>query len=135
MVIGVERGGNAAALAVLLLEGGHADPAKAVGKANESLAEYQRIGEWFVWPEADFPRTSTLKPLLPRIRQVVANQAKSNPVSPGDTGEIAAMIRQITGRTSGGSNSATSLEADLGLSSLDRVELMGASSRSAIRLT
>ena len=28
-----------------------------VARVNESLAEYQRMRSWFLWPEADFPRT------------------------------------------------------------------------------
>ncbi|MBS1841634.1 MAG: AMP-binding protein [Acidobacteria bacterium] len=41
--------------------------AHAVAQANRLLAEYQRIRRWVVWPEADFPRTSTGKPRLAEI--------------------------------------------------------------------
>ncbi len=43
------------------------DCAYAVAHGNKFLADYQRIHHWVVWPEADFPRTSTGKPRLPAI--------------------------------------------------------------------
>ena len=62
MVIGVAREGNAEPCAVLILGEGVRDAKEVVRRANESLAEYQHIRRWFVWPEQDFPRTSTQKP-------------------------------------------------------------------------
>jgi len=41
--------------------------AYAVTHANQFLAEYQRIWRWVIWPEADFPRTSTGKAKLAAI--------------------------------------------------------------------
>ena len=65
------RDKNAEACAVLLLRDGAGDPAPVVRHANELLAEHQRVREWLVWPEEDFPRTSTQKPRTNEIRQVV----------------------------------------------------------------
>jgi len=111
---------------VLLMDGAGSNPESAVQNANRSLAEYQQIRNWFVWPDADFPRTPTLKPLLPRIREVAS--AKIGVASPSEDGDsaLAALITKITGRpVSAGSRNA-GLEADLKLTSLDRVELMSA---------
>ena len=61
VVVGLERGGNAEPCAVLILSerSSHGtDPAAVQGivdRANESLAEYQRMRTWFVWPDGDFP--------------------------------------------------------------------------------
>ena len=41
--------------------------AYAVTHSNQFLAEYQRIHSWVIWPDADFPRTSTGKPRLTAI--------------------------------------------------------------------
>ncbi len=49
-----------------------------VGAANSRLAEYQQIRRWQIWPEPDFPRTSTGKILK---REIVLNPA---PVSEGE---------------------------------------------------
>ena len=126
VVIGLERDGNAEPCAVLLMDGAGSNPESAVQNANGSLAEYQQIRQWFPWPDADFPRTPTLKPLLSPIREFV--NAKIGAASPSDDGEsvLASLITKITGRpvASGSRNSA--LEADLKLTSLDRVELMSA---------
>ena len=40
---------------------------EAIENANASLAEYQRVHQWLVWPEPDFPRTPTGKPRLSLI--------------------------------------------------------------------
>jgi len=126
VVIGLEHDGNAEPCAVLLMDGAGSNPESAVQNANGSLAEYQQIRNWFAWPDADFPRTPTLKPLLPRIREVV--NAKIGVASSSQDGDsaIAALITKITGRpVSPGSRNA-GLEADLKLTSLDRIELMSA---------
>jgi long-chain acyl-CoA synthetase len=127
VVIGLERDGNAEPCAVLLMNGGaDSNPESAVQNANRSLAEYQHIRNWFAWPDADFPRTPTLKPLLPRIREVVNSKIGVTATSDDGDSAVAAMITKIIGRpvTSGSRNAG--LEADLKLTSLDRVELMSA---------
>src|SRR5438309_207907 len=61
VVVGVERGGNAEPCAVVILRG-DAGPDEVVRRANQSLAEYQRMRMWLEWPQEDFPRTSTQEP-------------------------------------------------------------------------
>jgi long-chain acyl-CoA synthetase len=126
VVIGIERDGNAEPCAVVLPDGSHADPAIVIENANRSLVEYQKIRRWFRWPDPDFPRTPTQKPLLPRIREVVcANLVEPHSARDGDSA-LATLITQITGRPVATSSRSASLEADLQMSSLDRVELMSA---------
>jgi len=126
VVIGLERNGNAEPCAVLLLNDPGANPASTIESANRSLAEYQRIRQWFLWPELDFPRTLTQKPILPRIREVVTKAKAGGQEGGGDGGSVAALIQQITGHQVQRGSKDTLLEADLQLSSLDRVELMSA---------
>src|SRR5258708_35431700 len=65
VVIPIERGGNSEPYAILLLNNADRSAARAaIDSANASLAEYQRIRTWLVWPEFDFPRTPTGKPRL-----------------------------------------------------------------------
>src|ERR1700691_4331953 len=126
-VIGIEREGNAEPCAVLLLQDPqHANQASLIENANRSLAEYQKIRRWFLWPDPDFPRTPTLKPLLPRIREVV-NAKLASAATPQDNGSsLAALIAQITGRPVAFDSRNAALDADLHMTSLDRVELMSA---------
>jgi len=124
VVIGMEQDGNAEPYAVLLLDGEGTDGEAVVKNANRTLAEYQRIHDWFVWPEADFPRTSTQKPLLSRIREVANAKMSNAPAKVHAGNALSDLISQITGRPIGSSATSTSLENDLQMTSLDRVELM-----------
>jgi long-chain acyl-CoA synthetase len=135
VVVGLERGGNSEPCAVLLLrdERKVKQPRHAAGivaRVNESLAEYQRMRSWFLWPEADFPRTSTGKPKLPEIRAAVEAQwgmGNGDAGWPATNGGIAEIISHIHGdRCAAAAGSGTTLQNDLRLSSLDRVELLGA---------
>jgi long-chain acyl-CoA synthetase len=133
VVVGLERGGNAEPCGVLLLndEKRVKQPRHAAGivaRVNESLAEYQRMRSWFLWPEADFPRTSTGKPKLAEIRaSVEAQWGNGNGAGnwPATTGGIGELIARVKGGGNGVDSNAN-LDSDLRLSSLDRVELLGA---------
>lgn len=131
VVVGIERDGNAEPCAAVLLRGTASakDAERAIQHANAALADYQKIQGWFVWPDTDFPRTSTQKPILTVIRARVqaewsgASGNASAVVPRGDS--LAAMISKITNRPLPESGDLN-LERDLQLSSLDRVELMSA---------
>jgi long-chain acyl-CoA synthetase len=128
VVLGLERHGNAEACAVFVMDGAASNPDSevAVQNANRSLAEYQQIRHWLVWPDPDFPRTPTLKPLFSRIREVA--NAKIGVASPSQDGDsaLSALITKITGRPVASGSGNAGLEEDLKLTSLDRVELMSA---------
>ncbi|MGA7568527.1 MAG: AMP-binding protein, partial [Terriglobales bacterium] len=131
VVVGLERGGNAEPCAVLILSerSSHGtDPAAVQGivdRANESLAEYQRMRTWFVWPDGDFPRSATQKPRRNVIRDAVeaALRGQSPPTASGPLSEL---LTRITGRPTHALTPDANLESGLGLTSLERVELMGA---------
>jgi len=130
-VVGVERDGNAEPCAVLILRD-HGNAESVVQHANESLAEYQRMRLWVEWPEDDFPRTNTQKPR----RNVITDKATALLHVPADAhgdssprvvgGPLAELISRVARRPVTGLKNDASLDSDLGLSSLDRVELMGA---------
>jgi long-chain acyl-CoA synthetase len=126
VVVGLERGGNAEPCAVLILRDFPSrDGARPVSRANETLAEFQRMRTWFVWPEEDFPRSSTQKPRRNVIRDAVEaalrGQAPTNAASP-----LAELLTRITGRAAQTLMPDANLESGLGLSSLERVELLSA---------
>ncbi len=74
--VAAAAGGNAEAFAVLLMRDPSADAAAnaatAVARANQSLAEFQHVRRWMVWPDADFPRTATGKPRISAILERLA---------------------------------------------------------------
>ena len=125
VVIGLERGGNAEPCAVVILRDRNADAAAVVARANEALAEYQRMRSWFVWPEEDFPRTSTGKPrrnvIGDAVKAGLSGQAVASAASP-----LAELLTRIAGRPPQNLAPEANLESGLGLSSLERVELLGA---------
>jgi len=137
VVMGLERGGNAEPSAVLVLrdavnqEKSSQAAGAAVARANETLAEHQRMRRWLVWPEADFPRTSTGKPKSAVIRAAVEELLGPNAglerAAPAGGG-LAELIGRLRGAQEGGAavSSDAALEADLNLTSLDRVELLDA---------
>jgi long-chain acyl-CoA synthetase len=127
-VVAIERNGNAEPCAVVILHSG-ADPKAVVERANQSLADYQRIRMWIEWPEQDFPRTSTQKPRKNLIHEYAAARLQLNgaqALASADNSPLISLIASVSRRSVVGLNANSSLDADLGLSSLDRVELLSA---------
>jgi long-chain acyl-CoA synthetase len=126
IVIALPRDGNAEPCAVVVLRDHDADLEPVVRRANETLAEYQRMRNWLTWPDEDFPRTSTQKPRSNVIQQVVQSSLGNKPADRTSSSPLTELITRITRRSVEQSGQESNLETDLNLSSLDRVELMGA---------
>src|SRR3954453_16084808 len=126
VVVGVEREGNAEPCAVIILRN-HGDVKSVVQRANESLADYQRMRMWMEWPRQDFPRTSTQKPRRNVIAEALraSVNAGEKPLS-GDGNPLADLISRISGRSVPELRPDATLDSYLGLNSLNRVELMSA---------
>jgi long-chain acyl-CoA synthetase len=118
-VVGVAYGGEERVHAVLLLEPG-TDTDAVVRAANSRLQDHQRIRAASVWSGTPLPRTEgTRKLKRAAIRDWV--QSGERPVTSGRNDSIESLIARFAhGRDISG---ATTLE-ELGLSSLERVELM-----------
>jgi long-chain acyl-CoA synthetase len=138
-VIPFERSGNAEPCAALLMKDAERTTARAaIESANSSLAEYQRIRMWIVWPELDFPRTSTGKPRLSVIAARAAQILDGRKVSDPDGGgadfsplsssrsALGQLLERFSISRGGGSRADSHLKQELNLSSLDRVELLSA---------
>jgi Long-chain acyl-CoA synthetases (AMP-forming) len=120
VVVPLESGGNAEPCAVLIGKGQTAqdEVRSAVAAANESLAEYQQVRNWRIWPEPDFPRTPTGKPQLAVIAARVAESAREGGLRAGPKPGTAADRDAWLDASNSGWASPSSL------SSLDRVELL-----------
>jgi long-chain acyl-CoA synthetase len=138
VVVGVEGRRGAEPVAVLLLDRG-ADAEAVVRGANQRLGDYQQVRRWFVWPGADFPRTTTTKKVRKRdiLETVVKAGGSNGPLDqrtalaessprPGGVGELAETVARLSGEPPGGLDAAANLTTDLKLDSLGRVELLGA---------
>jgi long-chain acyl-CoA synthetase len=132
-VIGIDTAQGPEPLAVLLLKEENADAALVIKRANESLNQYQQIRRWSIWPEEDFPRTTTQKirkPLvLEKIRQ--RSEVRDQRSVDGDgkrapSSFILNTIERVSGEAPGLVDQSANLEMDLKLDSLGRIELLSA---------
>lgn len=127
VVVGVDRDGNAEPCAVLLLR----DSAEAlhageiVERANARLAPFQRMRHWMVWPESDFPRTATQKPVLGAIKNAAEDRFGQKPADTGRGHARSDALRDLLSRFGGKISSGGAAEK-LQLSSIERVELLSA---------
>ncbi len=130
VVIGLPQNGNAEPCGVLILRDGDNDPEPVVRRANQSLAEFQRMRAWFVWPEEDFPRTSTQKPrrnlILESVLTQFSKEADQTSSQASGLSPLAELIAKVSRRSTAGLSGNANLENNLNLSSLDKVELLGA---------
>ena len=120
------------ALAILIPRDEHADLIAAVQRANESLAEFQHIRHWVVWPGSDFPRTTgTRKVIKGQVAEAVKTML-SDKESASANGQNALaplslpVISRIAGPHAARMDPSASLSDDLKLDSLGRVELLSA---------
>lgn len=118
--------GRSEACAVLLFRKKDQVPEPVMERANESLAEFQRIRRFLVWPGEDFPRTSTQKPQIGTIQEFVNNRFKSAAGQEASGEILSDLITRITGRNVGGISRESNLATDLNLSSIERVEFLSA---------
>ncbi len=107
---------------VLVLDGG-VDSDAVVRTANARLESHQKIRRALVWPQAQLPRTEgTGKLKRAAIRDWVQTGAVPATAVPA-ADQLASLVAKYTGRED---LSPTTTLDELGLSSLERVELMAA---------
>jgi long-chain acyl-CoA synthetase len=105
--------------AVLRLDPG-VDPETVIRNANAQLADHQRIRSFSVWKDGPLPRTEGTKKLK---RAAIKQWADSGapPAASGSADQLQSLISKFAGARQ--LDGSTSIEG-LGLSSLERVELM-----------
>ena len=122
-------GGAGPQPAAALLTNPDSDAEAAIASANAALADYQQIRRWLLWPDADFPRTSTGK-VRRRDVQAGALLAFRSSSSTGDnaTGDdtLLAILRTLPASRMEHATDASRLSEDLALDSLSLVELQSA---------
>jgi long-chain acyl-CoA synthetase len=120
-VVGVPIGSEERVHAVLILDPG-TDADAVVRQANAQLDDHQKIRRALVWPEPELPRTEgTQKLKRAAIRDWVTSGGAAPRLVQHGTDALAALVAKYAGREN--LSPQTTLE-ELGLSSLDRVELM-----------
>lgn len=129
-VVGKETEQGSQVHAVLILADPEASPDSLIQKANAGLEPHQRIRSWSLWSESDFPRTpSTGKVKRNQVAKAV-NQSSGDQPEPQalDSGlsPLQGILSKFTSMDPEEIKDEHNLSQDLGLSSLDRVELLTA---------
>ena len=120
-VVGVPIGSEERVHAVLVLDPG-VDADAVVREANAQLQDAQKIRRAVAWPERELPRTEgTRKLKRGAIRDWVKSGTTASPAVQAGTDRLASLLAKYAGQAR--ISPQTTLE-ELGLSSLDRVELM-----------
>jgi long-chain acyl-CoA synthetase len=123
VVLGLQSRGNAEACAVLVMANPSEDAARAIAAANAKLGAHQRIRQFVVWPDADFPRTSTQKPR----QDLITSYALAHLAGQSSDGRQSAVMAAIAALgKSKPTDGSERLGDDLNLSSIDRVDLLTA---------
>jgi long-chain acyl-CoA synthetase len=125
--------GGTEPVAVVLLSGDESQLPQAVQNANQELATFQQIRRVLIWPEPQFPYTSTGKLLRRKVTAWVCRNvmdqsgAHSNSHGPGSQGKgtdlLLDFIAEVTGERASGNDDTLRLTEDLHLDSLGRVQL------------
>ncbi|MBM3232354.1 AMP-binding protein [Candidatus Pacearchaeota archaeon] len=123
-VIGMERENKGEEIhAVLLLEReiGKAEVEKIINEANKKLDASQKIQNYTVWHDKDFPRTTTMKIKKFAIKEAVQKKSEiEQPTIVKKEDKIYNILSHLTAKKISEDKSLQ----DLGLSSIDRVELV-----------
>jgi long-chain acyl-CoA synthetase len=122
-VIGVERGGGEEVHAVLLPDGSGKASEEIIAQANKSLDALHQITSHSLWNEPEFPKTTTLK-----IKKFAVKEEVKKGSQEGDKtisrDSLLNFISRVTGVGVAQIREESVLVADLGLTSIDRVELV-----------
>ena len=132
-VVGLKQGQDTRVHAVFLLE----EPERAaeiVAEANRELAEHQQVRGFTVWPEADFPRTHTLKVKKTVLVDALgaglpsatpAAGARTPAAASGDPKErLVRLVSEVSGIAQEQVLPEHTVGGDLDLDSLKRVEML-----------
>ncbi|HLL76026.1 MAG TPA: AMP-binding protein [Pyrinomonadaceae bacterium] len=131
-VVGIETANGPEPVAALILRetSGGAEAAAAIARANRSLGQFQQVRRWIVWAESDFPRTATQKIRKPLVADVVRARLAGALNGRASSGALAETLARVGNIELGGAgrklDPTATLEADLKLDSLGRVELLSA---------
>ncbi len=119
-VVGSIDGANERVHAVLVLDPG-IDAETVVRQANTQLADHQRIRSFSIWTDGPLPRTEGTK----KIKRAAIKEWVTTGTRPASTASTADPLQALLSKFAGtrALGVSTSIEG-LGLSSLERVELM-----------
>jgi long-chain acyl-CoA synthetase len=128
-VVGLEQGEGMRLVGYVLMSGmTPCDLSSLLAQANEELASHQRLQAIELWPEADFPRTRTMKvrrkDVLERVQRLDVSPSPSE-TGAGEADRLRALLREcldLPAEQAIGEDQR--LTKDLGLDSLGRIDVL-----------
>jgi len=128
VVIAARKDGDEVVHAVLLLRDPSIGGDPLVREANQRLEPHQRIRSWSIWSEEDFPRTSsTFKTKRFEVSRRMARESEGRTDEQKrekTSGSLEDILAQMCGSENSELHENMRLSEDLGLSSLDRMDLL-----------
>ena len=130
-VVGLPRESGTEIHAALIMSGA-GQASDAVAWANGKLAEHQRVRGSTVWPDEDFPRTHTLKVKKAILTEFLLSdsgaesEANARGPAPQEWPSLEGLIAEIAEVSVAQIDNYKSLDGDLDMDSLKRVELLSA---------
>jgi len=124
-VIGVDRGAGEEVHAVLILSDSGKDPRAIITQANSQLDSLHQISAHSLWHEPEFPKTTTLKIKKFEVKEALKKGAEGGEESVSRDSLIN-LLGRLTGVETGKILENSLLVDDLGLTSIDRLELVNA---------
>jgi len=122
-VIGLDRGNGEEVHAVLLLDDSGRAPEEIISQANGKLDALQRITGFTLWHEPEFPKTTTLKIKKFAVKEQLKKGLVGNATGAGRDA-LLNLLAKVTGTGVDKIREESLLVNDLGLTSIDRLELV-----------
>lgn len=121
-VVGVRGGEGERVHAALLLDPGAPPPGEIVHNANAELDSLYRVTTFSVWPDPEFPKTTTMKVRKHLVRERIESGGREGGGAMPD--RLADLVARVTGSDPGFVREDAYLVSDLGLTSIGRLELV-----------
>ena len=121
-VLGLARGAGEEVHAVLLLDGSGRPPGEILQEANRRIDPLQRITGYSIWPEAEFPKTTTLKIRKFLVKDRITRSGQGEGAVSDD--RLLGLIARVTESPVGAIREDSTLVNDLGLTSIGQLELL-----------
>lgn len=121
-VLGVDRGAGEEVHAVLLLDGSGRSIGEIIREANSRLDPLQRISGFSVWPDPEFPKTTTLKIRKFLVRDRIAGEREG--AGPAAVDRLISLVARVTGAPVSSIREDSTLVNELGLTSIGQLELV-----------
>ena len=122
-VIGLDNGNGEEVHAVLLLDDSGKAPEEIIAQANSTLDALSRITGFTLWKEPEFPKTTTLK-----IKKFTVIEELKKMAAGGEAAvskdSLLNLLAKVTGTAVAQIREESLLVTDLGLTSIDRLELV-----------